>query len=113
MYILETDYGTYQVQLYVKELQKNFHVGHFQDKEEAKRVGRIYYKEWYGTDYIERDYNTCRKGHKFTKENTRINSKGKRVCITCNREGQRRRYYEQKAKDAELMKEVNNEYDIR
>ena len=38
----------------------------------------------------------CRNGHGFTPENTRVNSKGQRVCITCARAACLRWYYRQK-----------------
>ena len=38
----------------------------------------------------------CRNGHDFTPENTRVNSKGQRVCITCARAACMAWYYRQK-----------------
>lgn len=31
----------------------------------------------------------CKRGHEFTDENTRINTRGHRLCRTCNRESKR------------------------
>jgi len=38
----------------------------------------------------------CRNGHDFSPENTRVNSKGQRVCITCARAACLAWYYRQK-----------------
>lgn len=34
----------------------------------------------------------CKRGHKFTEENTRINPRGQRVCKACDRQIQNARY---------------------
>lgn len=38
------------------------------------------------------DKKHCKRGHEFTPENTKINSKGARVCITCRRIKKREGY---------------------
>lgn len=35
---------------------------------------------------------TCKRGHEWTEENTRITPKGGRVCRACNRENVQRYY---------------------
>ena len=39
----------------------------------------------------------CRNGHLFTDENTRINSQGARVCVTCARDAMRRWWAENRS----------------
>jgi len=41
--------------------------------------------------YTEENIDCCRKGHKFTPENTRINGKGERVCKTCEKNRRKRK----------------------
>lgn len=45
----------------------------------------------------------CRRGHEYTEDNTRRNSKGARVCITCRREDGRAAYHRQQAARTEVQ----------
>jgi len=40
----------------------------------------------------------CKRGHEFTEENTRVNSEGRRICLTCSRATRRARYERDLAK---------------
>ena len=60
-------------------------------------------KQRHGTEW-QSNVTECPQGHKYTPENTMINAKGSRVCLTCKRERGLEQYYaRRKATDPDYV----------